>query len=283
MFLDPGCQKAGDRMDFSLISVLVLALTGSAIGFASGFFGVGGGFLMVPVQYWLLTGLGVDPTLSLRIAFGTSLAVIVPTALSGTWGHHCRHCVLVRPLALMAVPGIMGTVAGAAIATHAPGRLMECLFGVLLLIAAVLMLFSPVPSGESTIRKPPLLYLFWGGMFGFVSGLFGIGGGLVMIPVMTTILGIPLRQAIGTSTAFMLCSSVTGVVSYIAGGIRVPGLPPFSLGYVNVMFWAILSLASVPFALLGVRAAHTVHPAKIRLFFILLMAGVGGSMIISGA
>lgn len=270
-------------MDFSLISVLILALTGSAIGFASGFFGIGGGFLMVPVQYWLLTGLGVDPTLSLRIAFGTSLAVIVPTALSGTWGHHCRHCVLVRPLLLMVVPGILGAVAGAAISIHAPGRLMECLFGVLLLLAAIRMYFTSTLSGEGRIRQNPGLYLFWGFVFGFVSGLFGIGGGIVMVPVMTTVLGIPLRQAIGTSTAFMLCSAATGVVSYIAGGANVPGLPPFSLGYVNGMFWAVLSLASVPCAFLGVRAAHTVSPEKIRLLFVILMLGMGGYMIAGGA
>jgi uncharacterized membrane protein YfcA len=269
-------------MDLLLFSVFVLAITGIVIGFASGFFGVGGGFLMVPVQYWLLTSFGFDPTLSLRVAFGTSLAVILPTALSSTWGHHCRHCVLLRPLALMVVPGILGGFAGAAIATHAPGRLMACLFGVLLFLAALRMFFSHTPSSGEHITEITWIYLPWGFAFGLVSGLFGIGGGVVMVPVMTTVLGIPLIRAIGTSTAFMLFSSASGVVTYIVNGLDVAGLPPYSFGYVNGAYWCILVAASVPFAQVGVRAAHTIPPEKTRLLFVILMIGVGLHMIVTG-
>jgi uncharacterized membrane protein YfcA len=266
-------------MDILLFSALILAITGSVIGFASGFFGVGGGFLMVPVQYWLLTSFGFDPTLSLRVAFGTSLAVILPTALSSTWGHHCRHCVLLRPLTLMVVPGIIGCFAGAAISTHAPGKLMACLFGVLLCLAALRMFFSHMPAGEAHIPESTWVYLPWGFAFGLVSGLFGIGGGVVMVPVMTTILGIPLRQAIGTSTAFMLFTSASGIISYVINGLDVAGLPPYSFGYVNIAYWCILVAASVPFAQFGVRAAHTISPEKIKLLFVLLMLGIGLHMI----
>jgi uncharacterized membrane protein YfcA len=269
-------------MDIILFSALVLAITGIVIGFASGFFGVGGGFLMVPVQYWLLTSFGFDPTLSLRVAFGTSLAVILPTALSSTWGHHCRHCVLLRPLALMVVPGIIGGFAGAAIATHAPGRLMACLFGLLLVLAALRMFFFRTPSGGEHIPESMWIYLPWGFIFGLVSGLFGIGGGVVMVPVMTTVLGIPLINAIGTSTAFMLCSSASGVVTYIINGLNVAGLPPYSFGYINGAFWCVLVAASVPFARFGVRAAHTIPPEKTRLLFVVLMIGVGLHMIVTG-
>ena len=73
-------------MDF-LFYVILLLLTGCIVGFASGLLGVGGGFLMVPIQYFLLTATGLDSSLSLRIAFATSLAVILPTAISSTLGH----------------------------------------------------------------------------------------------------------------------------------------------------------------------------------------------------
>jgi len=268
-------------MDILLFSALILVITGSVIGFASGFFGVGGGFLMIPVQYWLLTSLGIDPTLSLRVAFGTSLAAILPTALSSTWGHHCRHCVLLRPLALMAIPGIIGGFVGAAISTHAPGRLMACLFGVLLFLAAVRMFFSHAPPGNEHIPESSRVYLPWGFAFGFVSGLFGVGGGIVMVPVMTTILRIPLRKAIGTSTVFMVCSSTSGIISYIINGLDVAGRPPYSFGYVDVAYWCVLVAASVPLARLGVRAAHTTPPEKIKLLFVVLMIGIGLHMIFS--
>ncbi|MFA5237603.1 MAG: sulfite exporter TauE/SafE family protein [Methanoregula sp.] len=266
-------------MDPLIFSSLILAITGSVIGVASGFFGLGGGFLMIPVQYWLLTSMGVDPTLALRIAFGTSLAVILPTALSSTWGHHCRGCVLLRPLAMMVIPGIIGSFAGAAIAAHAPGRLMAVLFGVLLFLAAVRMFFH-IPAGKEPAPCSTGVYLPWGFAFGLVSGLFGIGGGIVMVPVMTTVLGIPLRQAIGTSTAFMLFSSASGIISYVINGLDVAGRPPYSLGYVNVAYWCVLVAASVPFAQLGVRAAHTISPGKIKLLFVILMVGIGLYMIL---
>ena len=266
-------------MDAIIFSALILALTGGAIGFASGFFGVGGGFIMVPVQYWLLTGLGFDPSLSLRVAFGTSLAVILPTALSSTWGHHCKKCVLWRPLATMIVPGIIGGFAGAAISTHAPGKLMAGLFGLLLILAALRMFLSRSPApGDGQVRVSLCAFLIWGFVFGLVSGLFGIGGGIVMVPVMTTIMGIPIRQAIGTSTAFMVFSSVSGILTYMISGWGVAGLPPYSLGYVNIAILCILAAVSVPLAQLGVRAAHTTSPDKIRRFFVILMIGIGITM-----
>jgi uncharacterized protein len=266
-------------MDPFIFSAIILALTGSFIGFASGFFGVGGGFLMVPVQFWLLTSIGIDPTLAIRVAFGTSLAVVLPTALSSAYGHYCRQCVLLKPLALMVIPGIIGGFAGAAIATHAPGRLMECIFGVLLVLAALRMYFFHPPSKEGRVADTARVYIPCGFAFGLVSGLLGIGGGIVMVPVMITFLGYPIRQAIGTSTAFMLCSSVGGVISYIVNGLSVPGLPPFSIGYVDVAFWLVLAVFSVPVAQLGVRAAHRIPTGKIQILFVILMAAVGIHMI----
>ena len=75
---------------------LVLLATGIAVGFFCGLLGVGGGFLMVPIQIWLLSLQGVEATLATRIAFATSLAVVLPTAISGCRGHSCWGMVLWR-------------------------------------------------------------------------------------------------------------------------------------------------------------------------------------------
>jgi hypothetical protein len=80
----------------------------------------------------------------------------------------------------------------------------------------------------------------------------------------------------------MLCSSASGVVTYIINGLNVTGLPPYSFGYVNGAFWCVLVTASVPFARFGVRAAHTIPPEKTRLLFVVLMIGVGLHMIVTG-
>ena len=70
--------------------ILTLIITGTIAGFASGLIGVGGCFIMVPVQYWLLIGDGLDSTLAIRVAFGTGLAVTLPTVTSSAIGHHRR-------------------------------------------------------------------------------------------------------------------------------------------------------------------------------------------------
>ncbi|NLI33635.1 MAG: sulfite exporter TauE/SafE family protein, partial [Deltaproteobacteria bacterium] len=70
-------------MEMQALQVIALLLTGMGVGFASGLLGVGGCFIMVPVQFWALKSIGVDPTIAIRIAFGTNLLVVLPTALSG--------------------------------------------------------------------------------------------------------------------------------------------------------------------------------------------------------
>jgi len=269
-------------MDAFILTLIVLLPTGIFIGFTSGFLGVGGGFLMVPVQFWLLTSMGVDPTLALRIAFGTSLAVVVPTALSGAWGHHCRKCVLVRPLLIMIIPCIVGAVAGAAISTHAPGKLMESLFGILLLFGAARMLMSAaLPAAHDRWVSKRALVL-WGLVFGTVSGLFGVGGGIVMVPIMVTVMRLSVHEAIGTSTALMISSSIGGVVTYIVSGMGVPGLPAYSLGYVDTFQWIILAAASIPMAQAGVKAAHYLHGDRMRMVFVSLAGAIGIYMFFSG-
>jgi len=271
-------------MDPLIFTLLILLLTGILVGFASGLLGLGGGFLMVPVQFWLLTSLGVDPTLAIRISFGTSLAVVIPTALSSAWGHHCRQCVLSRPLYAMIIPCILGGFTGATITTHLPGRWMEMFFGIVIVLAALRMgTGAPLLPGRSTPDTLPLWqYMLWGVLFGGISGMLGIGGGIIMVPVMVSFMRFTMHQAIGTSTALMIGSAASGVLSYIANGWGAAGLPAGSLGYVNIFQWLPLVAMSIPMAQLGVRAAHGLPQEKVRVIFIAAMALTGVWMVISG-
>ena len=129
-------------MDAQLLSVIVLLATGIVVGFACGLLGVGGGFIMVPIQIWALTSAGIDPTLATRIAFGTSLAVILPTSLSGCHGHSCRGTVLWRPGIALGLSGLVGAFLGGTIASHAPGDLLKMIFGTVVLAGALRMLLA---------------------------------------------------------------------------------------------------------------------------------------------
>ena len=116
-------------MEMQAVQVIALLATGIGVGFASGLLGVGGCFIMVPVQFWALKSIGVDPTIAIRIAFGTNLLVVLPTAFSGAMTHHKKGAVLWNAGLTFGIAGALGAFGGAFIASHLPGRVLTMAFG----------------------------------------------------------------------------------------------------------------------------------------------------------
>ena len=262
---------------------LVLLVTGIIVGFACGLLGVGGGFIMVPVQIWALTSTGIDPTLATRIAFGTSLAVILPTSLSGCHGHSCRGVVLWRPGITMGLSGLAGAFLGGTIAAHAPGDLLKMIFGFVVLMGALRMLFAGnMQPGQTSVERQKdslLQYILWGMAVGIVSGLTGIGGGVILIPAMVIAFGFGMYQAIGTSSVTIAFNSVGGILAYAINGWGVAGLPAYSVGYIDLLQFALLAGGSVLAAKYGVDAAHRLPTEKLKYIFVTLMIFIGLKMI----
>jgi uncharacterized membrane protein YfcA len=267
-----------------LLYILVLLATGLAVGFSCGLLGIGGGFLMVPVQIWVLTSTGIDPTLATRIAFGTSLAVVLPTALSGCRGHNCRGVVLWRPGIIMGLSGLLGAFLGGSIAAHAPGDLLRMAFGFVVMFGALRMLFAKSvqpkvgPSQEKS-RDHLLQYVLWGLAVGVISGLTGIGGGVILVPAMVIAMGFGMYQAIGTSSVTIAFNAVGGVIAYVINGWGVAGLPAYSLGYIDLLQFALLAGASIFTASWGVKVAHRLPAEKLKYIFVVLMIYIGLKMI----
>lgn len=273
-----------------LFYVLVLLATGIAVGFACGLLGVGGGFLMVPVQIWALASQGIDPTLATRIAFGTSLAVVLPTALSGCRGHSCRGVILWKPGIIMGLSGLAGAFLGGFIAAQAPGDLLKMLFGLVVMLGALRMLFAPglqprQTSGDgcgdssgNMSRKSLLQYILWGTAVGMVSGLTGIGGGVILVPAMVIAMGFGMLQAIGTSSVTIAFNALGGVLAYTVNGWGVAGLPPYSVGYIDLLQFALLAGASIFSAPWGAKAAHRLPAEKLRAIFVMLTIYIGLKM-----
>ncbi len=266
-----------------LIYVLVLLAAGIFVGFACGLLGVGGGFIMVPVQIWALTSTGIDPTLATRIAFGTSLAVILPTSLSGCHGHSCLGMVLWRQGTVLGLAGLVGAILGGTLAAHAPGDLLKTIFGVVVMAGALRMLLAerilPKEIHEVKPRDDMAPYLLWGLAVGVMSGLTGIGGGVILVPILVVALGFNMYQAVGTSSVAIAFNAVGGTLAYIVNGWGVAGLPPYSLGYIDLMQFVLLAGTSVVTAQLGVKMAHRLPAEQLRYIFIVLMIYVGLRMI----
>ncbi len=265
-------------MEF-LTYIVLLLLTGCIVGFMSGLLGVGGGFLMVPIQYFLLTAIGLDSSLALRMAFATSLAAILPTAISGTIGHYNKHVVNKRIAILMGLSSLFGGLCGAFVSTQLSASYLKVIFGLLLLIVATKLFFSQTNNEKENLNDNFLILLFSGFAVGLLSGLLGIGGGVVMIPILSLVVGLNMREVVGTNSAIMIFSATGGLITYLYMGLSLQNLPEYSLGYINILQLGLILITSIPLSQLGVYMSHKISSDKIKFIFIVLIYYVGLKMI----
>jgi uncharacterized membrane protein YfcA len=187
--------------------MIALLATGLVGGFLSGAFGVGGGIIMVPMLIWLA---GFDQ----RRASATSLAAIVPSAIAGAVTYALNGEVDWIAAALVAAGGIAGSFLGTHLLRRLPIGWLRWLFIALLLLIAVRMLLE-FPGSSTDIQLQPWVVvglLALGVLMGVASGLFGIGGGVLMVPLLITVFGAGELLAKGTSLLAMIPTSITGTV-----------------------------------------------------------------------
>lgn len=263
----------------TVIHIIVLLVTGTFVGFASGLLGIGGGFIMAPAQYFVFLDMGIPPDTAIKLAFGTNLLVILFTAISSTWRHHREAAVLWKAAIVMGGFSFLAAMGGATLATHLPEAALRITFGAVALLSALRMLASRLPAAAEEPRSNPWLWAGWAILIGLVTGMLGIGGGVVAVPVMVLVLRFKMRNAVATSLAMMIFSSVGGVIGYIVNGIGEPNLPAYSLGYVNLQSWLLLVITSVGMAQLGAIAAHRMPDKYLKYIFIVLLCYVGLKMI----
>ena len=149
---------------------------------------------MTPVQYWVLTSMGLDPGLAILIAFGTNLAVVLPTALSGAYGHNKKGAVAWNAAISMGIAGFAGALLGGYIATLIPGEYLIAFFGVVILLSAIRMLTAKPLSVDAKPVDNVITFLIWGIPIGLLTGVIGIGGGVILIPVMVLVLHFKMHK-----------------------------------------------------------------------------------------
>lgn len=265
-------------MDF-FYYIWALVFTGIGIGFTTGLLGVGGGFLLVPILFFLLQSMGIDSTIAIRLSFGTSLAIILPTAMSSAYGHYRKNQVEVKAAIYFGISGFLGSLIGGYAATQMPEDILSIIFGFIILFVAVQLLFFKESPDDRVKKEKIVLFLFFGLLAGLASGLVGIGGGIIIIPAMVMIMGYTMKQASGTSSAVIIITSLGGVISYVYNGLQVSGLPPYSLGYVNLLQFLIIIIFSIPLAQVGAWAAHKFPDRILRYILVALQFYVALKML----
>jgi uncharacterized membrane protein YfcA len=181
------------------------AILGLVAGFLGGLFGVGGGILIVPA---LVLFMHMDQ----RLAHGTSLAAVLPIAVASLIGYALAGKVDWPVGALLAAGAVGGAVIGTHILHVLPQRVLGYVFAGFLLLTAVRLILdhaSALGRSELTVGRGALLMLI-GVITGILAGLLGVGGGIVMVPAMIVLFGIPAVVAKGTSLAVIVPTAVMG-------------------------------------------------------------------------
>ena len=262
-----------------LVHVLILLGTGVFVGFASGLLGVGGGFIMAPVQYFVFVDMGVPADEAIRLAFGTNLLVVLFNSLSGTLRYHKLGAVNWRAALVMGSSGLAFAYAGATLATRLPGEVLRIAFGAVVLLSAVRMLTARTREVGREPVDNPWLWFVWAIPVGVIAGMLGVGGGVVVVPIMVLALRFNIHRAVATSLAMIILNSIGGLAGYIINGLGVPSLLPYSIGYVNLPSAFLLIVSSFVMVQVGAVVAHRLPGRRLRFIFILLMFYIGLKML----
>ncbi len=263
----------------TIAHILTLFGTGIGVGLLGGLLGVGGGIIMTPVQYMVFSSMGLPTDMAMKLSLGTSLLVILPTAISGAWRHHKERAVWWKAAIIMGSCSLVGSFGGATIATHLPGAGLRITFGVVILASGIRMLTAKTPQIEQEPRNNPWLWVACALPIGLVSGLLGVGGGILAVPIMTLTLRFKMHNAIATSLAMMILTSAGGVIGYIVNGIGVPNLPANCIGYVSLSSWFLLTIASIGMVQVGAIVAHRLPAKELRYIFLALLFYMGLRMV----
>jgi uncharacterized membrane protein YfcA len=202
--------------------------------------------------------------------------------LSSTFGHRKRGNVQWHQVVSLCLGGAFGAFFGAWLASLLSGDWLKGLFGAMqLLVALQLVVFSPRLPPERSEPVPPFHLVAVGFAGGLFSAFFGVGGGVIAVPLMVIVLRFPIHLAVGNSSALIVISSLSGALSYMYHGWHSALLPPYSLGYLNGLVFVLVAPFAIVMARLGVRvASRTSHDKLIKVFAVLLVL-VGLRMIYS--
>lgn len=256
--------------------LIPLLIVGCFAGFLAGLLGVGGGLIIVPVMVWMLHALNLGGEYVQHIAIGTSLGVMVFTSFSSTLAQQRNGAVRWDIVKKMAPAMVVGTFLGAAIAGFVPSYALQWFFVVFAYLVVCQIISKKTPIGARHI--PGLLGCSAvGTIIGMISSWVGIGGSSVTIPFMSWC-NVSIRHAIATSAALGWPVAFSGTIGYVIAGWSIHSLPVGSFGFVYLPAALTLVIATTICAPLGVKAAHALSPAKLKMAFALLLFVVASQM-----
>ena len=255
---------------------LLLALTGILAGSLAGLLGIGGGVVTTPCFVAIFTLLAVDPDEIMHLAIGASLACMILTSSSSTYAHHRKKGVVWSIYPLLAMGIVPGAILGAYIAKLLPSPTLQWIFGVFVIVVGLNFLRGKHKVEEHSKVRKWWLYVLIGFGVSSVSALLGIGGGLIMVPLLHLI-GLPLRTSVSTAASTGLLIAIVGTASFLLFGLNDPIDVPGQFGFVYLPAFIIIGILAPIFAPIGAHFAHKLPTQILRRIFAvaLILAGIG--------
>ena len=245
----------------------VLAISAAVAGFMAGLLGVGGGIIMVPALYYAFTVLDFELATRMHLAVGTSLAIIIPTSIISTKTHMEYDAVDFKMVKSFGIFILIGVIAGTFLAVNLKTPTLVLFFSIFAFMVGLFFIFLREKLVENPKTISDIVKNISGIVIGFISVPLGIGGGSLMVPFMRTF-GYDIRKSIGTAAAVGFLISLSGTITMIMGGKIIDNInTPFSVGYINLLGFAVFVPVTMIMARLGAKAVYKIDKKLLSKIF----------------
>ena len=260
---------------------VAIVIGGVVTGILAGLFGIGGGAVIVPVLYEVFRLLNVPEEVRMQLCVGTSIAIIVPTAICSYLTHRAKGLVIPNVIRLWALPAVIGVGCGAAIAAFAPPAVFKIAFVVIAGFIAIKFLFVGDRWNLGTDLPGTAPMTIYGFVIGLAGSLMGVSGGSLS-NIVLTLYGKPIHNAVATSSGLGVPITIVGTIGYILAGLPHHALlPPFSLGFVSLIGLVVMAPVSSLTAPYGARLAHTLSRRTLEITFSCFLLLVSARFLVS--
>ena len=239
--------------------LLVLSIAAAISGFMAGLLGVGGGIIIVPALYYAFTILEFDLVTRMHLSVGTSLAIIIPTSIISTKTHMEHDAVDFKMIKSFGIFILLGVITGTFLAVSLKTSTLILFFSIFALMVGLFFIFLREQLVENPKKISNFIKNISGVIIGFISVPLGIGGGSLMVPFMRTF-GYDIRKSIGTAAAVGFLIAISGTTTMIIGGNLINNInTPFSVGYINLLGFAVFVPVTMIMARLGAKTVYKIN------------------------
>lgn len=237
---------------------LEFLVAGLVIGFISGFFGIGGGTLLVPTLLYL--------GFTIKHAIGVSVMQMVFSSIFGSYLNLKNGTFQIKDGLILGIGGFVGAQGSGFLVTHLSAHILSMVFLLSVCMAILKFFKSSVQANEPEVKSRVLLF-FVGLFVGLIAISVGIGGGLFLTPILVGFLNYDIRKAVSMSLFFIVFSSLSGFIS----------LSQF--GFIDYKIGLIVGISSLIGVFFGIKTSHNIDKAKhkkllLGLYFLILFLTV---------